>query len=176
MTNIHSLTNLSHRSDTELWPLVRFVLLHFESNHCVDVHVTDQPLLAETTGLATIVGPKTLVTLKLASRKYPYRSRYVKELPSITVGSWQEEFVLVLAHELAHADQFYHDIYSEAEEHLSEVDAESQAYAVREHWLNFKKALTSLVGFSINNLKEAKNGQMDDYPRRTRRKSVAVSL
>jgi hypothetical protein len=60
--------------------------------------------------------------------RYPSTQRYLPELPEVAVESWEEEFLLVVTHELRHIKQFWTDFDCE-NTHGMEIDAE--AFAIK---------------------------------------------
>jgi hypothetical protein len=81
----------------------------------------------------------SMVTLWLTSPQngmYPRADQHVPELDPVTLNSWTEEVLLIVAHELQHVVQFYDDeSYEDA--HVMEVDAEAQAIQVLNAWRRF---------------------------------------
>lgn len=70
---------------------------------------------------------------------YPYRMQHpdaavAKEVPFIQVESWEEEILLVLAHEARHVNQIRQEQFTMDDVHEAEVDAERFAQAVLRSW------------------------------------------
>lgn len=76
-------------------------------------------------GALSLVAPSLVDVQVGRAALYPYVTRHVDEVGDIKVASWEEEFVLVVAHELFHVDQFWTEAFSS--EHAAEVDAERRA-------------------------------------------------
>lgn len=77
----------------------------------------------------------SLVLMKLGRHvKYPYQDKHYMRLGEIQVNDWKEEFVLVLAHELQHIEQYYalglHFSDTPQGNYECEIDAELQAIHV----------------------------------------------
>lgn len=169
------LKNTSFRPTDELQYLVDFVSAHFSLKTKVILYVADQLRHSRITGLAlenqifSRNGSRTQnqITIKLGDRKFPYATQYLPEVPPQTIETWQEEFVLVLGHELGHVRQFLDQI--EISEYEAEVDAERQGYRALAYWKKFKKELTNFLSSPIVAVKESHNGRhMEDRSRRKR--------
>ncbi len=65
---------------------------------------------------------------------FPRLDQYVPDLMPILLRSWEEELVLVLAHELRHIEQFYTDLGTDMDSRAMEVDAETFAYEALRLW------------------------------------------
>lgn len=78
------------------------------------------------------------------SRPYPTRESYVPELEPLQINSWEEELLLVLAHEMRHGEQFLTQLGPSLkwDAHAMEVDAESFAYVALGCWRNHQKYFT----------------------------------
>jgi hypothetical protein len=61
---------------------------------------------------------------------YPRTQRLNLRTPEVRFESWQDEFVMVLAHELRHIDQFALGAFPVGQELEAEVDAETYAASV----------------------------------------------
>lgn len=70
--------------------------------------------------------------------RFPHVEQYLPETPAIEVRSWEEEFLLVVAHELKHVDQFWSD-FDCADAHGMEVDAEGFAIQTLVRWRRFQR-------------------------------------
>lgn len=70
------------------------------------------------------------VLIQLGGTDFPKYTLYRKAAGSVTVHTWQEEFLLVLAHEMRHIDQFW----SDSPPVHYEVDAERFAQEVLAAW------------------------------------------
>lgn len=77
----------------------------------------------------------SLVRVSLAGHTYPYVTQTVPEVPGQRLADWREEFVLILAHELAHIDQFWTG--RSATVHEDEVLAEREAVKVLDEYRKF---------------------------------------
>jgi len=83
-----------------------------------------------------------IVKIKLSSSlQYPRLTRHVKETPIINLSSFDEEFVLVLAHELRHASQFDTGAFRVMTLESSEVDAENYAIRILERYRAYNNKL-----------------------------------
>lgn len=73
------------------------------------------------------------ITLRISrDMVYPHLTQYVSELPPIMVRSFEEELVLVLAHELRHAIQFSLGLQRTLSPKEMEIDAEAAGYSMVE--------------------------------------------
>jgi hypothetical protein len=98
-----------------------------------------QKIVGETnkTGSRTFPALVKLWLTDPAEHRYPRVEHYVKRLEPILIQSWQEELVLVLAHEMRHVEQFYTELGKRLEaigKLEIEVDAEQFAYRALEIW------------------------------------------
>lgn len=77
-----------------------------------------------------------LVELELpgVTREYPLLERVLPSLPFIELHSFEEEVLLVLAHELKHCAQYLDADAMTWEQDERELDAETFAYDVVERW------------------------------------------
>ena len=134
------LQNLSpvHRT-ADLLPLIDFVTTFYKYPYLAKLVVSQRPSTIFGTGRAyatnpnlteTDMGSPSLVQVNLASGSYPKKSMLILELGVVTVNSWEEEFVLILAHELRHIDQIYTGSHAADEVDAAEYDAESCAIAL----------------------------------------------
>jgi hypothetical protein len=73
-------------------------------------------------GDLALVAPSLVKMTLSAAERYPRCSEHVPEVGPIEFQTWEEEFLLVLAHELRHVDQFWGERITDA--HKAEVDAE----------------------------------------------------
>lgn len=136
-----NIENRSTRHPThKLQPLVRFVCGRARTGRA-HLHVSDHPRArTTTTGQAFSFCPHRgipMIALALGQgmTRYPRVSRHVPEVPAVTLRSWQEEVVLVLAHESRHLWQFRtraFEFRTTAGRHAAEVDAEQFAVGVLE--------------------------------------------
>lgn len=128
------LINESSRSTSHLQTLIEFVSAYVPEADQVILGLSDHCEVGKMTqGLTARESPgrPILVTMGLSHNlPYPHTTRHVPALPAVRVTSWEEEFVLVLAHELRHAAQIAHRSYLKSEWYDAEVDAERFAYSV----------------------------------------------
>lgn len=78
----------------------------------------------------------SLVIIRLSDedpRHYPHQQQVVPELEPVTINSWIEEVLLVIAHELRHIAQFWDPDFNE-DPHMMEVDAEAFAIETLNAW------------------------------------------
>lgn len=81
------------------------------------------------------------ITLNISNdMSYPHVTQYVKGLPPMVVNSFEEELVLVLAHEMRHAVQFSTGMNFFSVREL-ETDAEISGYAMLEAYRKGKKLI-----------------------------------
>lgn len=75
-------------------------------------------------------GKDSLIVLSFPQRScYPFDTQHVREVPTMTINNFEEELVLVLAHELRHVDQFFLGTITEHNRYEAEIDAEKHAIA-----------------------------------------------
>jgi hypothetical protein len=77
------------------------------------------------------------VEIKLRHREYgPYLSQHVPELPPVLIHTWQEEVLVVLAHEFRHIEQMWGRCipHTATTSHGMEIDAEQFAIQVLTDW------------------------------------------
>lgn len=122
------LINESAVDGEDLVPLLRFVAAYVPSHNRSVVYAGNSNNPAKmATGYAGEGDGRVIVKLNLRTRNdftKPYRTREVDTVPYMSVRSWEEEVVLVAAHELRHAEQILAHTYSTAEELAAETDAE----------------------------------------------------
>ena len=70
--------------------------------------------------------------------RYPSVQQYLPETPKVTVRSWEEEVLLVIAHELKHVKQFWTD-FDCSDQHGMEVDAEGFAIQTLMRWRQLQR-------------------------------------
>lgn len=128
----------------EIRALFNFVKQYTKYSYCAVLRVCDAPPAKMTGGFANHTEPDpdlydpvapSSVELLVGDRspRFPYKDQHVPELPPVTINTWEEEVLLVLAHELRHIDQFWSwDQINDG--HLIEVDAERFAIEVLEKW------------------------------------------
>jgi len=120
------LRNSSRRDTAVLADLYRFMSDRFLHTNKVSLDILDQESGVESGGFAEKNKPTngypSSVTVWVTgdNRTFPYNN--VFEGFSTVLYSWEEEFLLVLAHELRHIDQFYGTVPE-----FFEKDAESYA-------------------------------------------------
>lgn len=81
------------------------------------------------------LAPSLIVLQVSRNRSYPVKDTYCDEkdkpyAEEVTIHSWDEEFVLILAHELRHIDQFFCINGNGLSERQMEEDAEKFAIKV----------------------------------------------
>lgn len=113
---------------TEIKQAIRWVTKQFQSNTRPVVISVEKSLFpkAFSEGLCEQFSDRFAVTLHLSpGRSYPVQNTYkVTGLPNIKIGSFLEEVVLVLAHELRHVQQMDLGKFSRMSEFSREYDAE----------------------------------------------------
>lgn len=134
--------NLSSRPTQPLRPLVDFILSRLDkSAQLARIQLLDQPNAAQTSsGLAEMRVPgdaahPSRVTVYLSydsAINFPASFQHVPEIKPFEIRSWEEEVLLVLAHELRHVVQFWGDEQMSA--HVMEVDAEAFAISTVKAW------------------------------------------
>jgi hypothetical protein len=139
--------NESKFDNAALNPLVQFVLTQmpvvsqFAWLHMLNGEPPFDPMEV-TGGLAEANVPfpsdpavphRVTMWLRFDNSKYPYHTCHRKRVGGITVQSWEEEFILVFAHEMRHVHQF---LFGSPRHY--EVDAERCALAVLNHYRNQK--------------------------------------
>jgi hypothetical protein len=126
-----------HRT-SKLLPLVNFVAARME---CPDTALIE---ILDTKSSSSAIGGRAwrhegtgldFVTLTVGrSTTYPRITKHVDEVGVIQLADWEENFVLVLAHELAHIRQFRRRTFSCRQRHAAEVDAERRAKQVLQQY------------------------------------------
>jgi hypothetical protein len=136
---------LANLTNLPVKPLIKFVEKHFDFSAKTQLFVdtttqTDRYGGARCGGLASS-DDKVYVTMNPAAT-YPRTQRLNLRTPEVRFESWQDEFVMVLAHELRHIDQFALGAFPVGQELEAEVDAETYAASVLERFKrNFKTPL-----------------------------------
>lgn len=132
----------------DLLPLVNFVAARCKTSMMAHLVVTEDPGFRAMNGFAwhrsfdddhgydhpvPMYDPTapSRVTIRFAAPQYPKTTIYRQSVGKVTVRSWQEEFVQVLAHELRHIDQFWSTSVMPRE---YEVDAERFSHEVLNDW------------------------------------------
>jgi hypothetical protein len=120
---------LANLTNLPVKPLIKFVEKHFDSTAKTQLFVdtttqTDRYGGARCGGLASS-DDKVYVTMNPAAT-YPRTQRLNLRTPEVRFESWQDEFVMVLAHELRHIDQFALDAFR-GQAFEAEIDAETFA-------------------------------------------------
>lgn len=135
--------NETQYDNSVLNPLIQFVLTHMPIGQFAWLHMVEGGVnhpLEVTGGLAEAHVPfpgnptaphRVTLWLRFDTAKYPYKTCHRKSVGEVEVASWQEEFILVLAHELRHIHQF---VFGTPRQY--EVDAERCAIAVLERYRN----------------------------------------
>lgn len=135
MTLLNRSANLTAK---DLEPLVEFASRGCRNRDLVKVMVLDAKLgKSFGYGRAHMVSPLTTTTDKpslvqvwVTPGGRARTSRAVPAMGPVTVANWEEEFLLVLAHELRHIDQFWEERFTEDQVAASERDAEGHARGV----------------------------------------------
>jgi hypothetical protein len=70
---------------------------------------------------------------------YPRAQRLNLLTPEVTFETWQDEVVMILAHELRHVTQFVLGAFSRDQELEAEVDAETFGATVLEAWMTSQR-------------------------------------
>lgn len=121
---------VTNKTVSKVQHLVKFVAQHSEFA-AVSRLILNQSLDTAMRGLATMDGLDLYVEIWLpVTRAYPVISHHLDKLKPETLYSWEEEFVLVLAHELRHIEQFYTGSYFQMTSLQAEYDAESVGLGV----------------------------------------------
>lgn len=135
--------NETKYDNSVLNPLIQFVLTQMPIGQLAWLHMVDGGAadpMEVTGGLAEGHSPfpadpsvphRVTLWLRLNPQKYPYKTCHRKSVGEVSVDSWEEEFVLVLAHELRHVHQF---VFGTPRNY--EVDAERHAIAVLTQYRN----------------------------------------
>lgn len=138
-----SLSNRSHRSTPDVAYLVAFVESYARHPELVDLYLSSGDSIAGQADAAF------RVKIRLSKGPlFPRTSMAVPEIGSVTLYDWREEFVLVLAHELRHVDQFFDvqnrdgDVNLDPYTWAAEIDAENHAVEVLHA---YRAALNSLA-------------------------------
>lgn len=122
------LINESAVEQADLLPILSFVSAYIGSHKRVVVFADNAKDSARmTSGYAGYGDGRVIVKLNLRNREAftgPYPTREVPTVPYMNVTSWEEELVLVAAHELRHAEQLLAGTYAKDEVIEAETDAE----------------------------------------------------
>lgn len=102
-----------------LQPLVDFASRWFKTNQVVVLQLTDG---AEPSKVCGGYAYRDRVKMTLSRHAYPCTSEHVAEVGPVELRSFEEEFLLVLLHEVAHVNQF-----SEGRLYYDSNDAEVEA-------------------------------------------------
>jgi hypothetical protein len=127
---LNNASNLLRTQD--LKPLFAFVQKFCDGANLALVTVVDCPR-EDSTGRPGYGGealPDRARIFVDARATYPRTQQMTKRTPVVAYSCWQDEFVLVLAHELRHVDQFAIGAFGNGQELEAEVDAETFAAAV----------------------------------------------
>lgn len=142
------LRNASNLVSTEdLAHLTQFVVNHCDNADLAQVFIGDTKQVdgaGEPTcgGLASQDGDKYQVRIGINDEaSYPRRQRLNLLTPEVRFDRWHDEYVMVLAHELRHIDQFALGAFRQGEELEAEVDAETFAAAVLGAWQKLLEGL-----------------------------------
>lgn len=106
--------------------LVRFCVSHFPP-HPMSVTVADADPRLFTGGKAWWTGAIEIQTSNKG--RYPRTSTHLEEAGPVTVFSWAEEFVFVLAHEIQHVHDYATTGIGTDPKHISPYEAELRAEA-----------------------------------------------
>jgi hypothetical protein len=142
-------TNL--RPSYDLTRLAQFVIKYCDNADLAQVDIDvgyqlDQHGRPACGGLAYRDGDTYTVAIGLDPRAtYPRTQRLNLKTPCVRFESWQAEFVMVLAHELRHIDQFALGAFMRGQELEAEIDAEVFAAAVLEAWRESTRYLTQVA-------------------------------
>lgn len=128
--------NHSGRKTSVLRPLARFVASHCKCSVMAHLLLIDTPQYVHMNGHAWKreggdPGAPSRVSIAFGSNEYPKTT--VQAGITTTVSCWEEEFVLVLAHELRHVDTFWS---KEGPPHNYEEDAEEFAHGILAEYRN----------------------------------------
>lgn len=127
----------------KLLPVIDFVLEYTGYSSLATLRLTDMKNAAGFSGGyackhrqdghdLTLVAP-SIVDIQLSRAcRYPKTTVHVPELGEVQVRSFEEEFLLVLAHELRHVDQFWGRRFTD--EAAAELDAERFAIKILKAW------------------------------------------
>lgn len=131
-------TNLSSfHSTSALMPVLDFMCKRAPTS--AEIMLKDQAWGLFSGGYAT-KEPAPAATIWMSRALiYPCVSQHVPEVAPVTVHSFEEELVLVLAHEIRHLSQF-NDIprhFTTADAHAAEIDAEWFASKTLKAWKRF---------------------------------------
>lgn len=121
-----------------LRPLLDFLQNQFAINLPVKLMVLKQDRECMTEGWTGLMSNKNIY-IKLwvsAKMRYPHTTSHVPAVPAVQLNSWQEEFILVAAHELRHAYQMGSGVFQALGPAYAEVDAERYAERVLERYRN----------------------------------------
>lgn len=124
-------------------PILQFVSSHYKIKNPVILYVANGHekgrMTYGWTGRKT-AGEPIIVKLGLSSGlQYPRVTRHTPETPIVNLSSFEEEVVLVLAHELRHASQIDSGAFRAMTVANSELDAERFAVRVLERFRANKK-------------------------------------
>lgn len=132
-------TKLYVPSSPTLQTIIAWVSKHFQiDRHRVKLRIIQQENAGEMTSgttrkLLARAGGYIGITLRISrDMAYPHQTQYVRELPPMMVRSFEEELVLVLAHELRHAIQFSLGLQTKLSAKEMEIDAEAAGYSMVE--------------------------------------------
>lgn len=136
--------NYSMHRLSDLKPLVLFASRHVPMAHMARLKFVDsQDREMCTKGMAYSADPfnqehrpdPSLVVIDLSSvRQYPCQDQYLPEVPAVTLRSWEEEVLLVLAHEFRHIEQYWTWRFEDLIGWEMEIDAELFAIKVLDAW------------------------------------------
>lgn len=124
------LTNRSRSLQTStLNEIAEFVTSYCQYQHLAHICVFDRAE-RKIFGKGRAHFPSLVEVYVSQGLSYPTVSDVVPGIHPAIVRSWEEEFVLVLAHELRHLDQFHNGSFLASERALAEIDAETVARSV----------------------------------------------
>lgn len=132
--------NESRRPDDSVLPLLKWVADQYNINYPTTLYVADRKESGKVTQGWTgreRAGEPILVKLSLSQKcKYPYTTRHTTHTPEVELRSFEEEVVLVAAHELRHASQIATGAFRVMTLDYSEEDAEKHAIRILERYRN----------------------------------------
>lgn len=137
--------NTSRLANKQIRPLVDFVCARFEFSYMAHLVLVDH----DEPGLGTNgwswkeaeddfdpTAPSRVALVLSHGLPYPAKTYNQPEVGEITINSWEEEFVLVLGHELRHIDQYWSP--AEFPENF-ELDAEQHGVLALEAYRKLKQ-------------------------------------
>ncbi len=121
--------------------IVDFVCKHVDFSYMASMQIlkSRKPLLA---GMAYKKDPRrgcrsteSLVRIWLPDQNipqlYPKISQYVQEVPAIRLNSWEEEWLVVISHEMAHVQDFWNETFQDTEQGRYDAEVAAESFAVK---------------------------------------------